>query len=485
MISVKIYRPFIFSFIGLVLLASSCNFGNDSNKVKEIPKAERIQIYQNYFSDNPEYSFQLNGKLYFFDVINDAGKKRNALIIMNKVGSFWNDSLKIFLSGATEDYYCVFDSVRNVEINGTPYLYYEENIPGGSMGNYSVQFTLLDLNSYSTYSKSFSNYYIRYDYLPDASTGTNKFEQSNSLSGNNELLKFLQNRVDSSPKIYQPNAQEKLARSFLISNESQIYELKQHLYTDSAFQFKKRETDEKVFSTDYNEILNDHGFQSTAQNLHYIVVAYFKGPVIGYDKLTKKYFCIWAPTQSDWMIDLNFRDNGKLYLKDRNLLIDLDDFTYSYPSNSTHGAEENAKSVENTSYSNEGGNKKTLYDWESLNPSKKRPKYILGVLYYTVTDKEYVPEKTIGAGYNNLTGEYDKGLTIPGHWKDIKKEYYVSVSSVEKVENLTNDKKYQFLDAVEQNFRMWKNSPDIYKREVLVYDTYSAASIARQNLLNQ
>ncbi len=267
-----------------------------SCKDKKLSNDEMNEIFKNQYGILPEVSFQLNPeKILFYGVTGeDEFDQHGSLFVMEKKEDHWQETdmeeLGRLAFGSS------IDSIQLLSLGDKSYLYFETTMAGGNMGNFDVIFGIYDPDSYEIYS-------IDYEYLPGGMSDDVPFTLSENLSSNPTVQSFLEEKAYSSPRIVKENEQEQLEKNFLRENEAVLKQLeksKNQWITLNPIKTKQSFCD-----------LNDS--DTRIENDSFIVTAYFKGPVVGYDKLKKEYIMIWAlESHYDWMGKLSFDASGHL-----------------------------------------------------------------------------------------------------------------------------------------------------------------------------
>jgi len=276
---------------------------SDNAKTK-IANSERTQIFYKEYGYAPDTSFQLqNGSLVF--LVKKISKTKNflELIVFNNIDNNWKRVKDTVISKNPQIY---FESFEVVKLKNDEYLYFKEFQPGGSLGNISIVFSILNLNTYEFY-------YNLYNEAPGIVT-TIEFEKSNNLETKRTIDDYLAKRISNSSDIHKLTLQEKLNQRFINQNYTQLKQISDRI--SESIIFSKTETDDKVF--DLSGASESPYVTSYIENRKYIVVSFFKNSVLGYDKLTGKYFCVWTPNSIyDWVNTLSFISDDEILLYDK------------------------------------------------------------------------------------------------------------------------------------------------------------------------
>jgi hypothetical protein len=314
----------------LIILAlfNSCN---DSSFKKKIDLKEQIEIFQNKYNSTPDTSLQIDSKRLLFikheDINDQIGGEipkfddLNKVIILERVGNDWGEIKDTILQ---KGYRNTLSQFQIASIDNKEYLYYEDYKPGGSMGNSGIDFTLFDLNSNV-------KYYIYYYEYPSKGVWWTDFTKSRNLISHENLKSFLDEKIKKSNRIHnKPNKQELLNKRFLIENEKALIEIEKPSSINKPIKLKKISTKDEIFDI---KITKAGTIATAIQNEDFILISEFKGSVLGYNRSTNEYFCVWVPNTYDWVRQMEFDSTGCLIIYDPNdqkpnYLINLYNFTY-------------------------------------------------------------------------------------------------------------------------------------------------------------
>lgn len=307
----------------LIILAIFCSCNNSSFK-KKIEIKEQIEIFQDKYNSTPDTSLQIDSKRLLFikheDINDQRGEDLNKVIILEKVGNDWGEIKDTILSIG---YYNTLSQFQIASIDNKEYLYYEDYMSGGSGGNSDIEFTLFDLNSNV-------KYYIHYNEYPYRSTWWTDFKKSRNLISHENLRSFLDEKIKNSNRIHKPDKLEILIKRFEIENEKELIEIEKPSSINKPIKLKKISTKDEIFDI---KIKKDGSISSAIQNEDFILISQFKGSVLGYNRSTNEYFCVWVPNTYDWVMQMEFDPTGYLVIFDHddqkpNYLINLYNFTY-------------------------------------------------------------------------------------------------------------------------------------------------------------
>ena len=277
--------------------------------------------------------------------IADKGVQKNEIgsnVFSYKLTKFANSwrlesSKKIFESDYSKFY--LHSEIEIAEIDGQIYLYFISQAAGMGNATYSisVDFSLFPLKNGQllsltymgdpTYDKNGKLLKIRGD-----------FYNIDKLNKHPNLLKFLEKKASNSEYIYRANSKdldfsstENYEKLWKIDNPniSTVWDSKDNFY-NKPLKFKYYE----------QTILPIHDFSKNegADNKKYKIISMWRGNIIGYDKLEKKYFPIWVEScMRGCNKKVQFLSSGEGQLKvtydevypNLSLLIDLDRGSYS------------------------------------------------------------------------------------------------------------------------------------------------------------
>lgn len=305
----------------LIVPIIMCSCKNSTHN--KIDTKEQIEIFQNKYISTPDTSFQIgdNKLLFVSHKNNQEGPETdiNNIIIIEKLGDGWGEITNTTIS---KGYRNILSSFEIVNIDNKTYLYFEDFQDGGSSGNFDLEFSLYDILSNI-------KYYIHYSEIPRGSITETDYKKSRNLVEFENLKIFLDKKVKNSKRTHISTSQENSVKQFLIANEKAILETQKQYSLKKAVKFRLVPTKENIFDIPVsNSLLH-------IENEHYIIISLFKGPVLGFNKSTKDYFCVWAPgSMYDWIEQMKFfEDTDLLVLYDRTdnnpiYGIDLNEFEY-------------------------------------------------------------------------------------------------------------------------------------------------------------
>lgn len=120
-----------------------------------------------------------------------------------------------------------------------------------------------------------------------------RFDNLSDFKDKTQLLMFLEEKAVKSQLIYRPtdqdldiNSAKNFAKKWLRENPD-AYAAREGAWTPISFCYYS----EKMFS---DKPASDSG-EERKENRNYVITTSFAGPVLGYDKTSKKYFVIWIP----------------------------------------------------------------------------------------------------------------------------------------------------------------------------------------------
>lgn len=305
----------------LIVPIIMCSCKNSTHN--KIDTKEQIEIFQNKYVSTPDTSFQIgdNQLLFVSHKNNKEGQATDIynVIIIEKLGDGWGEITNTTIS---KGYRNILSAFKIVSIDKKTYLYFEDFQDGGSSGNFDLEFSLYDI---------FSNikYYIHYAEFPNGSIIGTDYKKSINLVEFENLKIFLDEKVKNSKRTHIPTSQENSVKQFLITNEKAIVETQKKYSLEKSVKFKLVPTKENIFD------VNVSNTTFHIENDHFVIISLFKGPVLGFNKLTKDYFCVWAPENMyNWIEQMKFLvDKDVLILFDKTdnnpiYGIDLNEFEY-------------------------------------------------------------------------------------------------------------------------------------------------------------
>lgn len=295
----------IIQFSCLLLFLSSLLFGcNRNNFTKPMSKGEAQKIFLQVVNRKPTFceSVSIGGVPYVIGAYekpdeDNMGGKDTVISSLIRIAGNWQEASHIVAKKDAES-----QELRNdfeiVTIDDKSYVYFSRHlIHRGTMYNglgfiefllYSPaekQFTALE------YSGSIHD--VDKDGLPLKIEG--QFDNLADFASKPHLLKFLEAKAEASQLIYRPTTQD------ADINNAKNYEKKWLRENPDAYAAREDawtpitipEYTEQLFSVSATPV-PDSGDERT-ENQYYIISTPFAGPVLGYDKASKKYFVIWIP----------------------------------------------------------------------------------------------------------------------------------------------------------------------------------------------
>ncbi|WP_394772334.1 hypothetical protein [Mucilaginibacter sp.] len=395
------------------------------SQTKPLTQKEAVDVIENLTHLKPIKCIvrEFDGKETIFCLSDKRGSQNevftNPDIVFYKLSSFANTwrietQQPIFKE---ENQYCHFLSDLEVNVvDGKPYLYlvYALADEGTMAGNTeTLKFSLFSLNNYKLFSLNYTG-----DASYDDKTGNFKFIKDGSFSNLDSLkteptiLSFLEEKIKQSTFIYRStskdldiNTPDNNEKKWLLDNPGvidQLHSPKKTIVIDEPL--KITYYDKNLFANNAGSII------SKVENHSYKFVSYFKGSVVGFNKLKRKYFPIWAENCNEGcnkeislispnILKINYTDG------DQTIMINLNKMTYtlSYLATSVQNPPPSNQSVKNY------GRRYLAFNDELLirrsqtviqNSLKKEPKwhfmgsqmndFNLLVLHYTCV---YKPEK--------------------------------------------------------------------------------------------
>ena len=189
----------------------------------------------------------------------------------------------------TEWSYLEIDSanLKLEKVNGREFLFFATNVSnmGKAIQEQEVNFWMLNINDPNEY---FRLDYIGYPTNLCASCIKGTFSENKALEKLPAYYRSLKRFAELSPLIYHPSAAEKNAGHY--KNYREKWQKDNNV--DSVFGAGFIGEMDEVFSTYYQENLFDinDGSESRIENDRYLIMSYFRGDLIAYDKLKKLYF---------------------------------------------------------------------------------------------------------------------------------------------------------------------------------------------------
>lgn len=185
--------------------------------------------------------------------------------------------------------YLTIDStnIRKEKIKGRDFLFFSgrSSNMGKAVPEQQVVFWAINLNDVS------ENYGLSYFGYPGNFCDTcikGAFEENEKLRKNPEILKALQKYAKKSPLIYHPAPEESDMSNFRNYEEKWQQDNQQSSQYGAGFIGEM----EEVKSTYYKENLFEinGGSEQSIENDLYILISYFRGNLVAYDKVKKRYF---------------------------------------------------------------------------------------------------------------------------------------------------------------------------------------------------
>jgi hypothetical protein len=273
---------------------------------KKISKQERVRMFQEKYRVKPDFSFQgKQNKLLFLKKDDGTLYNTTRVIVLEKKGTTWAETRN---KEITEGYST--DSLSLVSLDKKEFIYFEEDQGGGSMGDHAIEFVLYDCESDKKYS-------IEYYEYPEGGTQVTRYTKSQNMANHKKISDYLENRIRKSAGIYSPDARERLIREFKKVNKSQLLQLEKSEFKNKPIQLKRITTKEVIFKIPLvdNQGNDEASIAGSAENRDFVVVSWFKGPVLAYNKSSGEYFCVYIPPLMDEYISyLKFDKTGNLLL---------------------------------------------------------------------------------------------------------------------------------------------------------------------------
>jgi len=289
-------KRILFLVFTVLCFCSCCRSGEDK---------EMIRIYRQKYGSKPDYAFRMSDNKILY-IKKEEGPEIYApfqLFFLDRKGKEWISSRETEIAEG-----CFLDSVEMVTIDQKKFLYFEVGQLGGSMGDQAIEFALYDFKTDAKYS-------IEYEQYPEAGITVTQFNKSDNLQSHPLYKKYLESRIKKSARIFKPDAREKLIRAFKSANKGQITQLEDPEATQMLIRFKAVTTKEMLFKIppEDDPESEEATIVSSADNGDYVVVSYFKGPVLAFRKSTREYFCVYVPPMMDeYIAHVEFNKAGNL-----------------------------------------------------------------------------------------------------------------------------------------------------------------------------
>jgi len=283
---------------------------------------EAAQIVQHQYVKNPAFAISLQdkGDTYIVASIRDGKYNEPRLIALKQVADLWQEQLKApeIICSSLE---CP-SNAKKVNLGGNSYVYFETESSGSALG--SVVFSLFSPSEMHLYSMSVfgANGNIN---QPDPVT--------DDVKNNKNINDYLVKQIAESPKIAHTSEQNLDVNS--PDNAVQKWQLDNEYVRTGMLNYNA-----PVKFTYYDVNLSDQWngttITGTIENNQYKLVSYFKGVVVGLDKVKNKYFIVWVPSDAyEWPTDIAFTDSNTVHINSANsgpsLTVHLDTNTISTP----------------------------------------------------------------------------------------------------------------------------------------------------------
>jgi len=313
----------ILSLLICIVFFSACHQTDDGKKLSQ---KEMSRIFKDRYGSNPMYSYHGSRQKLLFLQKETMAERYHAFraIVLERKGEQWTETA----NSEIEEGYSL-DSLSIVTIGHKEFLYAEADQGGGSMGDHSITFMLYDVGADKTYS-------IEYEDFPEGGIVKTKLTKSKNLFSHLRIQRYLQHRIKNSDRIFQPDPRERLIRAFKSANKLQIQQLEDPESSEMLIRFKAVSTKEVLFIIPPDNDPESEGpsIVSTTENRDYVVVSYFKGPVLAFKKHSREYFCVYVPPLMDeYVPHLEFNQSGNLVLAGEEggkpfCVVDLDEHIY-------------------------------------------------------------------------------------------------------------------------------------------------------------
>lgn len=343
-------RSSLFSGIFLLssLLCISCN-GQTTNRTQEnivtISNDEATTIFQSLVNiepinclatliDNTECIVCMANKTGVEDEYNKMFYSDVDIVFykLTKVNDKWKVETQKPLFSEELIYGTFSEDVEVTTIDNKPYLYFSYRTQQVTF-QASVYFCLFSITNFELTTLEYSGEPI-YDNEGDFSHVKGEFEPMDRFKSMPDQLSFLKDKAHHSSNIY-----EKPNQDFGF-NSSENYREKWELdnpEVDNVWFTKDYSSNQQLKITYYDADLFDFENGSVSfeiENAYYHLKSFFRGNVIGYDKVKKKFFPIWVEKcQRGCDKEIKFIDDSKFKIiyseaENQTVVVDLKQMTY-------------------------------------------------------------------------------------------------------------------------------------------------------------
>lgn len=318
-------RIFYFLLVCLKIAILGCSNSKDkteSNDIEDttsiinIDTLEATEIIRQIYNKNPEYVAvkNINRKTVIFCVFKEDVLMLgySTINVLENFADVWQETKEVKL-----EYGNRIENFDWLKIQNKDFLYFDFNIPGGSMGNGDIVFGLYDYSENKCYKLQFSGMY-------NGDQIEGEFWKFDSLKKYPDILYALELKAKSSAKIYRPtkedldidnpiNAEDKFLflnpnlHEKLKKNRDEYYKIEVPEYTGIYALFFHEN-----LKNEYSKFLNT--VMCEASNDYYSVYSLYKSYIVGLNKRENKFFIVWFPFSRYDFVD-------KLYLSTDNFLI--------------------------------------------------------------------------------------------------------------------------------------------------------------------
>lgn len=320
-------KLYIIAVLIAIVLLTSCNTKEHyssrilTEKSRQLPhyesddKIDDCQIAKQLLNKSPNYCTHtiINSKKYviaFYTELEESPADSEIYIIIKK-NEQWAIEQHIVLEDGKNA-----SNFKIVNIDNTPFFYYENLIPGGTLNNADVHLGLIEITTGELTYLHYTGYFA-----DNGQVEGEIVEQIKKLS-KVKIWDYLVEQLSVSELIYQPTAEDKdifhpknASKKFLIDNPNYITHLEQqknvwinlssYMYRNEAYFYELNKGNDYNFGSVTHEIENEK----------YRVFALFKNYVVCYNKLTNEHYIIWMPTSYDeWINEMEFTTNSHVNL---------------------------------------------------------------------------------------------------------------------------------------------------------------------------
>lgn len=347
----KSLKILIISFFTFIIL-NSCNNETKKNetakqKQQSISNEKANNIFKDLVGIEPIYCIitTIDSSEYIICLANKTGLIYNdkyyynpANIIFYKLSKFanaWQIDIQKPLYNDELSACTFFKEVEIVTIQNKQYLYfiYSQGELGNAVSYEYLNFNLYSINDLQLFTLTYEGTPI-YDKNDSLIQINGEFSNIKVLKNNQEILKFFEKKAAKSTLIYRPTEKDldinnvnNFDKKWHIDNSNikNVWDVEFNIYQEPL---KTTYYDKSIFPSDIEPTNN-------IENNRYKIISFFRGNILGYDKIKKKYFPIWLDECSHGCDkSISFIDNSTLQItyiesNDEIVTIDLEKLNYS------------------------------------------------------------------------------------------------------------------------------------------------------------